>query len=268
MNYSDFQKYPAIDFFLSMSCNRSCYYCTSYTIEMRHLTVDMEFLRQTLSYLKDYKVRINLLGGEPGLIKNLDEVVAEIKSHDNLICSVLSNSYVRKKYPEILDDPEIFYLEHLVLDFHEDRIEKLGNFDFFDKNDKNNYNIVIKTPNFDKYKNNFPEEIEKLTHENTRFKKYNSRSPEFGLLSQSAEIDRKMCSAFPQVPVIDFEKRNIRHCSKRTLDSKTFDLTKDNIDKMMRFDLFKYEEYCQKCYEYINPKGHFQLIKYLEVLND
>ena len=39
----------------------------------------MDFLKQTLGYLKNYKVRVNLLGGEPGLIKNLDEVISEIK---------------------------------------------------------------------------------------------------------------------------------------------------------------------------------------------
>ncbi len=71
-------EYLAIDFFLSMSCNKNCHYCTSYTLEMRNLTVDMDFLKQTLGYLKKYKVRVNLLGGEPGLIKNLDEVISEI----------------------------------------------------------------------------------------------------------------------------------------------------------------------------------------------
>ena len=71
--------YLAIDFFLSMSCNKNCHYCTSYTLEMRNLTVDMNFLKQTLDYLKEYKVRICLLGGEPGLIKNLREVIDEIK---------------------------------------------------------------------------------------------------------------------------------------------------------------------------------------------
>ena len=44
--------YLAIDFFLSMSCNKNCHYCTSYTLEMRNLTVDMDFLKQTLDYLK------------------------------------------------------------------------------------------------------------------------------------------------------------------------------------------------------------------------
>jgi len=71
--------YLAIDFFLSMSCNKNCHYCTSYTLEMRNLTVDMDFLKQTLGYLKEYKIRVNLLGGEPGLIKNLREVILEIK---------------------------------------------------------------------------------------------------------------------------------------------------------------------------------------------
>ena len=83
--------YLAIDFFLSMSCNKNCHYCTSYTLEMRNLTVDMDFLRMCLDYLKDYKVRVNLLGGEPGLIKNLDDVINEIKKYPNFVCSVLLN---------------------------------------------------------------------------------------------------------------------------------------------------------------------------------
>ena len=33
---------------------------------------------------------------------------------------------MRKFYPHILEDPEIIYIEHLILDFYEDRIEKLG----------------------------------------------------------------------------------------------------------------------------------------------
>ena len=112
--------YRAIDFFLSMSCNKDCHYCTSYTLEMRNLTVDMDFLRKVLGYLKNYKVRVNLLGGEPGLIKNLDEVIAEIKKNDNFIVSVLSNSFIRKRYPHILEDKDILYVEHNILDWYED----------------------------------------------------------------------------------------------------------------------------------------------------
>jgi len=264
--------YLAIDFFLSMSCNKNCHYCTSYTLEMRNLTVDMNFLRKTLDYLKNYKVRICLLGGEPGLIKNLRDVINEIKKYPNFVCSVLSNSFIRKKYPDILEDNEILYVEHLILDFYEDKIEKLGNYDFFEQNNKNNYNVVVKTPNYFKYKNNFPNEIKKLEHANTMWKEFNGRSPIFNKEIQAAEIDRKMCAAFPMVPVIDFEKKHIVHCSKKFANndklSKIFELTKENIDKMMTFKLFKYENYCKTCTEYVNPQGHFSLKKYGNILNE
>ena len=117
--------YLAIDFFLTMTCNKDCHYCTSYTLEQRNLTVDMDFLRSTLHYLRNYKVRCNLLGGEPGLVKNLDEVIAEIKSNPNHVCEVLSNSTVRRRYPQILKDPDIIYVEHMILDFYEHEITLL-----------------------------------------------------------------------------------------------------------------------------------------------
>jgi len=265
------ENYLAIDFFLSMSCNKNCHYCTSYTLEMRNLTVDMDFLRQTLGYLKKYKVRVNLLGGEPGLIKNLDEVISEIKKNPNHVCSVLSNSFVRKRYPHILKDKDILYVEHNILDWYEDEVKKLGNFDYVPENDFNNYNVVVRTPNYFKYKDKYPDVIKKLDHKNTMWKAFNGRSPEFTDVIQAAEIDRKMCASFPMVPVIDFEKRHIVHCSKKFANnkelSKTFDLTQENIDKMMNFRLFKYENYCKTCTEWVQPKGHFPMSKYARLLN-
>ena len=264
--------YLAIDFFLSMSCNKNCHYCTSYTLEMRNLTVDMDFLRKTLRFLKDYKVRVNLLGGEPGLIKNLDEVISEIKKNPNHVCSVLSNSFVRKRYPHILEDKDILYVEHNILDWYEHEVTKLGNFDYVPENDYNNYNVVVTTPNYFKYKDKYPEVMKKLDHKNTMWKAFNGRSPEFTDIVQAPEIDRKMCAAFPMVPVIDFEKRHIVHCSKKFANnselSKTFDLTQENIDKMMNFRLFKYENYCKTCTEWVQPKGHFPMRKYAGLLNE
>jgi len=275
------QNYLAIDFFMSMSCNKDCHYCTSYTLEMRNLTVDIDFLKQTLDYLKNYKIRVCLLGGEPGLIKNLDDVIAEVKSRPNHVCSVLSNSFVRKRYPHILKDPDILYVEHNILDFYEDGIKKLGNLDrlepygFIQPNDYNNYNLCVKTPNYFKYKDKFPEEMIKLNHKNTMWKSFNGRTPNkddvTAVHEQAAEIDRKMCAAFPMVPVINFETRKLVHCSKKfannAIHSRTFDVTQDNIDKMMNFRLFKYENYCKTCMEWVEPKGHFPLSKYASVLN-
>ena len=270
------ENYLAIDFFMSMSCNKNCHYCTSYTLEMRNLTVDMDFLKKCLNYLSKYKMRICLLGGEPGLIKNLDDVINEIKKYPNFVCSVLSNSFVRRRYPHILKDPNILYVEHNILDWYEDRIEKLGSFDYVPENNYNNYNVVVKTPNFFKYKDKFPEDFKKLKHKNTMFKAFNGRTPTKGdvteVHTQAAEIDRKMCAAFPMVPVIDFEKKHIVHCSKKFANntelSKNFEITQENIDKMMNFRLFKYDKYCKGCMEYVNPKGHFPLKKYASILNE
>ena len=264
--------YLAIDFFLSMSCNKNCHYCTSYTLEMRNLTVDMDFLRKVLGYLKNYRVRCNLLGGEPGLIKNLDDVINEIKKNPNHVCSVLSNSFVRKRYPHILEDPDILYVEHNILDWYDHEVTKLGNYgDFVPENDMNNYNVVVRTPNYYKYRHKYPEIVKKLDHKNTMWKAFNGRSKEFTDIIQADEIDRKMCAAFPMVPVINFEEKHIVHCSKKFANntelSKTFELTQENIDKMMNFQLFKYENYCKTCTEWVQPKGHFPMRKYAKVLN-
>jgi len=269
------ENYLAIDFFMSMSCNKSCHYCTSYTLEMRNLTVDMNFLKQTLDYLKNYKIRVCLLGGEPGLIKNLDDVINEVKKYPNFVCSVLSNSFIRKRYPHVLEDPEILYIEHSTLDFYEDRIEKLGNFPWLPENNLNNYNLVVKTPNYYEYKDNFPEDMKAIDHKNTMFKSFNGRTPNkedvTKVHTQADEIDRKMCAAFPMVPVINFETRKLVHCSKKfannLIHSKEFEITQDNIDKMMNFRLFKYENYCKNCMEWVQPKGHFPISKYASILN-
>src|SRR6056300_800181 len=230
------ENYLAIDFFMSMSCNKSCHYCTSNT---------------------------------------LDDVINEVKKYPNFVCSVLSNSFIRKRYPHVLEDPEILYIEHSTLDFYEDRIEKLGNFPWLPENNLNNYNLVVKTPNYFEYKDNFPEDMKAINHKNTMFKSFNGRTPNKDdvtkVHTQADEIDRKMCAAFPMVPVINFETRKLVHCSKKfannLIHSKEFEITQDNIDKMMNFRLFKYENYCKNCMEWVQPKGHFPVSKYASVLN-
>lgn len=261
-------EYRTVDFYLTKSCNKSCHYCTAWTLEMRNLEVDMDFLRTILEGLSPYKTRICLLGGEPGLIKNLDEIIAEIKKHENLIVQVLSNSLIRKFYPSVLEDPDIIYIEHLVLDFYEDRIEKLGSYDFLLENDKNNYNLIIETPNYFKYRENF--NLSAIDHKNTEFKEYNSRSPDFYKdheLVQAPEIERRICAKFPLVPVFDFEIQKIRHCSRKVINgSRQFDVTKENIDKMMNYELFEFENYCANCYDIIPPRPQMRREQILEQL--
>jgi hypothetical protein len=258
------EEYRTVDFYLSKSCNKSCHYCTAWTLEMRYLDTDMDLVRTILKGLAPYPTRICLLGGEPGLIKNLDEIIAEIKKYPNLIPQVLSNSLVRKFYPHILEDPEVIYIEHLILDFYDDRIEKLGNYDWFEPNDLNNYNLIIETPGYFEYRDKH--DISHIDHKNTEFKEYNSRSPDFFSdheLEQAPELERRICAKFPQVPVFDFEIQKIRHCSRKAINgSREFDITIENITKMMEHDLFKFEKYCTACMDIIppRPKGRRQAI--------
>ena len=258
--------YLTVDFYLTKSCNRTCWYCTSFTKEMRNLTVDIDFLRSVLTHLSKFKTRICLLGGEPALVHNLPEVIDEIKKYENIVPQVMSNSLVRNRYPWILDDPDVFYIEHLVLDFHEDRIEKLGKHDFLPENDNNNYNLIIQTPNYFKYREKH--DLSEIDHKNTEFKEYNGRSKFFDREEQAPELDRKICAKFPLVPVIDFELQKIRHCSRKTVHgSKTFDITEENINKMMNFELFEFESYCKTCTEIIPKRPDWQKLKILEVLD-
>ena len=136
----------------------------------------------------------------------------------------------------------------------------------------NNYNVVVKTPNYYKYKDNHPEVLEKLNHKNTMWKAFNGRSKEFTDVIQADEIDRKMCASFPMVPVINFETKTIVHCSKKFANntelSRAFPLTQKNVDDMMNFRLFKYENYCKTCTEFVQPKGHFPMRKYAKVITE
>ena len=260
--------YRTVDFYMTKSCNKSCHYCTAWTLEMRNLHVDMDFVKTILDGLSPYKTRICLLGGEPALVKNLREVIAEIKKHPNLVIQVLSNSLIRKFYPEVLEDPEIIYIEHLVLDFYEDRIEKLGNYKFFEPNELNNYNLIIKTPGYFNY--NTKHDLSYLKHKNTEFKEYNSRSPDFftdHIPVKAPEIDRKICAKFPLVPVFDFEIKKIRHCSRKVINgSRQFEVTKENIDKMMNYKLFEFEKYCETCLDIIPKRPAAQRTHVIEIL--
>jgi hypothetical protein len=89
---------------------------------------------------------------------------------------------------------------------------------------------------------------------NTEFKEYNSRSPTYSVMTLTSEKDRRLCAKFPLVPVFDFEIQKIRHCSRKVINgSRQFDITKENVDKMMTYKLFEFESYCKVCTEEIPP---------------
>lgn len=261
-------KNRSVDFYLTKSCNKDCHYCTAWTKEMRNLEVDIDYLDTLLSWFDGHEVRIQFLGGEPALVKNLKECIDAVKKYPNLTPAVLSNSLVRKRYPWILEDPDVYYFEHLILDVFEDEVKKLGlkRYDFFNENELNNYNVIIETPGHIRWGSKHG--LDKLKHKNTQFKEYNSRSPSYEPKWQEEEFKRRMCAAFPSVPVIDFEMMKIRHCSKKVINgSRTFDITKENIQSMLNYELFEFEDYCKKCMEPISQRPKEQILDILAAGN-
>ena len=75
-----------------------------------------------------------------------------------------------------------------------------------------------------------------------------------------------MCAAFPKVPVVDFELQRIRHCSKKVINgSRRYEVTEENINKMMNYELFSFEEYCKKCFEPIDRRSQEQILDIVAV---
>jgi hypothetical protein len=71
------------------------------------------------------------------------------------------------------------------------------------------------------------------------------------------------------VPVFDFEIQKIRHCSRKVINgSRQFDVTKENIDKMMNYKLFDFEKYCEKCLDIIPKRPPAQRNRIIEILKE
>ena len=84
---------------------------------------------------------------------------------------------------------------------------------------------------------------------------------------QAPEIERRICAKFPQVPVFDFEIQKIRHCSRKAINgSREFDITVENIQKMMEYKLFDFEKYCTTCMDIIPPRPEARRLEILEKL--
>ena len=69
--------------------------------------------------------------------------------------------------------------------------------------------------------------------------------------------------------MFDFEIQKIRHCSRKAINgSRQFDVTKENIDKMMNYKLFEYENYCRSCLDIIPKRPAAQRERILDIIKD
>ena len=60
--------------------------------------------------------------------------------------------------------------------------------------------------------------------------------------------------------------QRIRHCSKKVINgSRRYAVTEENINKMMNYELFDFEEYCKKCFEPIEKRPDDRILEIASV---
>jgi len=266
-----------IDIFLTSSCNQKCYYCTSYKPYLQKIKTDVQKIKYIVGILEKYNLNnfvLRLIGGEPGLVENLSEVVDFLKQKHLNRLEIYSNSTVRVKYPQYINDSAIRYIEHMFYMISNNRILKLGDIEFLPENQKNNYNVVILTDNF--IMNYDKIDLEPLLHKNTIWKMVNNRSTFVSftkdylyryenflsmLKSHNLQVDntlwdiknltletRVACSLAPPSPVINLEENTIHHCSKQPLKTLKKEVSETNLDKLVKHKLFtEVPDYCMTC---------------------
>lgn len=246
-----------IEFILFRNCNQTCPYCTTYD-NSKKIEIDFDFL-ESLPITKN--MFVELTGGEVGLYNDLPKIVDTVFKKCGKL-RIMSNGLVRKKFPEIINNSNIIYCEHLF----ETPFKKFYNLEPFSENSSQNINVVVVT---EEVIDNF-EKFEHLVHKNTWFKMVNFKG---GSIEKDAkkfidfyksiegktyidinydlfnimEKDLEMCALNPPTPFISLQDKKIGHCAKILNESKFTDYTEENFIKLQRCELFSYETYCQKC---------------------
>jgi len=248
-----------LELILSRACNQKCSYCTTYE-KSKKFYADLDFIKQILDDIpKNAKMFLEINGGEVGLCKNLYDVVNLVKQRQNTKIRVMSNGLVRLNYPDIVNDPDVLYFEHLL----EYPGKKFYDLEYFNENDKNNVTVFVVTEEFiDNF--NYP------INKNIWYKMVNIKSPR----NEISNIDkfkdfysrikdktytnftiqpifeslRVQCSINPPTPFINIETKQIGHCAKILNESLLKEYSKDNLIKLLQSTLFsETPKYCLRC---------------------
>jgi len=254
---------------LTKSCNQKCYYCDVYEKE-REVEVNLSFLHHILNCLPDNTL-VELSGGEPGLVKNLDEVFQACYDHPNVkAIQLMSNGLVRKIGYDWID--KVKYNEHLIYEIDENKIMKFYNLPIVEKSNMH-YVIVTTqktTKSLIKNWNDFEFDRDMFwiklmnpkTHDFSEYtddliklfelKKDNNSIDmiKFFKGETSLEFQRSLCFRQSPQPAIDLESKEIVHCATTLMKSQREPFTKENMELNYRCKLFNDIQHCKKCYTF------------------
>lgn len=277
-----------IQFILTKKCNKECYYCDLKSSN-EDLEIDLDFLKYVLNILPE-KLMIEVSGGEIGLIKNLDDVLSIIYGNKKVkSMNIMSNGLVRLKGYDFIDYKNVQYREHLIKEIVDKKVVKM--YDSLDFIRKENWRYVVVTTqntiksliiNFEYFKSkNFFDDMfwfklinektikvdniidilicfyEKLKSINHIDSNYLENIKYINNYNRSIVSKRFFCSSNVSQPVIDFETKEIVHCSTNLMKSQRFKFNKENFDLNLKRRLFSLENCCSNCYVFEENQEKF-----------
>lgn len=266
-----------LEFLPTRLCNQSCPYC-DLSPSQRNITkkveMDLDYFKWIINSLQTNNLMIEICGGEPGLVSNLEDALLFLKDHKSVVkTQLMSNGLIRYERPELLTLVDS-YNEHLIKNIHGEHVEKFYDMEF-DDIDNTKYVIVLSEQttksllyNFDRYEKFFNEDkfwlklfVERSTINNHKkdiielFQRIDSEYAKFNIERMGA-IDtfaQTVCAKFPWLPCISLEDKKIIHCAYHNFtDTVEKDVTLENLDLLVNKRLF-YDHtapYCQNCYHY------------------
>lgn len=273
-----------LEFILTTKCNQQCDYCNVYNINKKEtsLEIDLDFLNYVLKYIPD-NTKIELCGGEPGILNNLDQAFNIVNSNPKVkAIQIMSNGLVRKNGYEWLENENVNYNEHLIKEITDKNIIKF--YDELDFIEKPRWKYVIVTTyktikslleNYDYYKNlglfsnkfwyklmnpktnsieyflpSIKDFFVKLKNEQSHdYTKYTLDRIDFLINREKNFNIKKLCGMNSPLPTINFETKELIHCGAFLKHSRRYKFNKESFNRHLECSLFTlFEQYCKDCY--------------------
>jgi len=247
---------------------------------LQDVEVDIDFLNKVLDLFNYENMYIEICGGEPGCVNNIDDVFKTIYNHKNVkYIQIMSNGLLRKNGVDWITDKKVFYNEHIIKEINDKSIIKFYNLEL-DKVKNRKYVVVTSNQTIISILNNF-EYYKELGLFESRFwykilinktnsiKQFYQKLKEFYIKinqddlqsnldmiqyfkdDNNLNISKKMlCAKNSPQPAIDFESKELLHCSNFLNKTKRAKLTSINCQKQLDMELFNLGSYCKECYTF------------------